>query len=180
MLKQLLIFSFGVLILCGFKNEPRTISKTDLKLTDSTLFDFWLGDWEASWQENGSVKVLGENHLSRDFKGWVIHEQFKVNDGASKGFEGASWTVFNKREQKWLQTWVDNGGAYMAFDGKLDGNNRIFERTTIDKKGNSLMQRMVFKDIKPESFTWDWESSADGGKTWKLSWQIFYKRMSKK
>lgn len=29
---------------------------------------------------------------------------------------------------------------------------------------------MVFKDIKPESFTCDWESSADGGKTWKLSW----------
>lgn len=155
------------------------MTNTTLKLSDSTLFDFWVGDWEASWNENGTVKLLGENHLSKEFGGWVIREKFKVNDGASKGFEGGSWTVFDKQKKKWFQTWVDNNGAYMAFEGKLDGEKRIFERNTIDKKGEPVLQRMVFRDITTESFTWDWESSADNGKTWTLSWQILYKRIKK-
>ncbi len=169
----------SAILLISFKPKNDLMTNTTLKLSDSTLFDFWVGDWEASWNENGTVKLLGENHLSKEFGGWVIREKFKVNDGASKGFEGGSWTVFDKQKKKWFQTWVDNNGAYMAFEGKLDGEKRIFERNTIDKKGKPVLQRMVFRDITTESFTWDWESSADNGKTWTLSWQILYKRIKK-
>ena len=37
---------------------------------------------------------------------------------------------------------------------------------------------MVFYDIGENSLTWDWESSLDGGETWKLQWRIFYIRMN--
>jgi hypothetical protein len=37
-------------------------------------------------------------------------------------------------------------------------------------------QRMVFKNITPYEFDWSWESSKDGGKTWKVIWPIHYKR----
>jgi hypothetical protein len=176
MIKNCLLVSLIALALMSFKPEENMERMTNLKLEDSTLFNFWVGDWEASWNENGTVKLLGENHLSKEFNGWVIREKFKVNDGTSKGFEGGSWTVYDKQKQKWFQTWVDNQGAYMAFEGKLEGDKRIFERSTIDKKGKPIIQRMVFKDISADSFTWDWESSADNGKTWTLNWQILYKR----
>jgi hypothetical protein len=176
MIKNSLLVSLIALALMSFKPEENMERMTNLKLEDSALFNFWVGDWEASWNENGTVKLLGENHLSKEFNGWVIREKFKVNDGTSKGFEGGSWTVYDKQKQKWFQTWVDNQGAYMAFEGKLEGDKRIFERSTIDKKGKPIIQRMVFKDISADSFTWDWESSADNGKTWTLSWQILYKR----
>lgn len=165
--------------MASFKPEGNSVNIKELKAEDSTLFDFWIGDWEASWNENGSVKLLGENHLRKEYGGWVIREKFKVNEGASKGFEGGSWTVYDKQKQKWFQTWVDNNGAYMAFEGKPEGAKRIFERSTINKKGQPVIQRMVFRDITSESFTWDWESSADNGKTWNLNWQIFYKRKKK-
>jgi hypothetical protein len=37
---------------------------------------------------------------------------------------------------------------------------------------------MVFKNIKANAFTWDWESSVDGGETWKLNWRINYSRIN--
>jgi hypothetical protein len=43
--------------------------------------------------------------------------------------------------------------------------------------GKEIVQRMVFKEIKNDSFTWDWEKTEDGGKTWKLEWRINYKKV---
>jgi hypothetical protein len=166
-----------ILILSGFKNSENKVAlNANPRLNDSTLFDFWLGDWDAVWYEKDSLKAFGENHLTKEFNGFVIHENFKVLTGSTAGFVGGSWSMYDKNKQKWFQTWVDNSGSYMAFEAKLDGVNRIFERSTINKKGIAVIQRMVFKNITKNSFTWDWESSADNGKTWSLNWQIFYTR----
>jgi hypothetical protein len=35
---------------------------------------------------------------------------------------------------------------------------------------------MVFYNIKADSFTWDWETSKDGGENFQLSWRISYQR----
>lgn len=169
---------FVILIFSCFKGTDKSFHLSpDLKLNDSTLFDFWLGDWNAHWFEKDSVKAFGENHLKKEMKGFVIEENFKINTGSSAGFIGSSWSIYDSNKKKWFQTWVDNSGAYMAFEGKIDGDNRIFERSTINKKGVPVVQRMVFKNIKKDSFTWDWETSTDNGKTWNLNWQIFYTRM---
>jgi len=39
--------------------------------------------------------------------------------------------------------------------------------------------RMVFSNINPDSFDWDWQSSGDSGKTWKLAWHLHYTRVKK-
>jgi len=176
-MKNILLLVAATLLLCSFNNSTKNAGKpTALSLNDSTLFDFWVGNWEAHWMEKDSVKLLGENSIKKEMNDFVIQENFRVHAGASKGFVGSSWTVFDKNKHKWFQTWVDNQGAYMAFEAKPDGNNRIFERSTVNKKGVAIVQRMVFKDISASSFTWDWESSTDNGKTWALNWRIYYKR----
>jgi len=38
------------------------------------------------------------------------------------------------------------------------------------------MTRMIFYNIKKDSFDWSWEASTDGGATWKSNWLIHYKR----
>jgi hypothetical protein len=165
-----------LILTCSFTQKNINPDTEYPRLNDSTLFDFWLGDWEAQWFEKDSVKAYGENHIRKELKGFVISENFHIRSGSSKGFEGSSWSVYDKNKQKWFQTWVDNSGAYMTFEAKLDGSTRIFERSTINKKGTAVLQRMKFRDIKKDSFTWDWESSLDGGKTWSMNWQIFYTR----
>ena len=40
----------------------------------------------------------------------------------------------------------------------------------------TLINRMVFRNITANSLDWDWQTSADGGKTWKDLWNIHYAR----
>jgi hypothetical protein len=144
---------------------------------DSSWFDFWIGDWDIYWYGKDSVKEYGENHIKRTLGDKVLLEEFKIKTGANAGFEGKSWSVYNKNTGKWNQTWVDNSAAYLPFTGRKDGQNRIFEQEIVKKDGTKLMQRMVFKNVTPYNFTWDWESSSDEGKTWTNNWQLFYTRM---
>ena len=76
-------------------------------------------------------------------------------------YTGKSWSVYNTNTDTWHQTWVDNQGAYLDFIGEFDGNKRIFKREVVKSDGSKILQRMVFHDINPDSFTWDWQKSTD-------------------
>jgi hypothetical protein len=82
------------------------------------------------------------------------------------------------RSGKWKQTWVDNQGSYLDFTGEFKDGQMILGREVQKKDGTKIMQRMVFKNITPNSFDWSWEASNDGGKTWQVQWPIHYTRKS--
>lgn len=156
-------------------NLPAQTKISELK--PSEYFDFWLGQWTLSWQSTDSTIGKGENYILKTLNDQVIQENFRVtNDPNMKNFEGKSWSVYNKSNKTWYQTWVDNQGAYLDFVGEVDGEKRIFKRVSKQSADNSIQQRMVFYNIQQDSFTWDWENSSDHGKTWVLRWRIEYKR----
>jgi hypothetical protein len=139
-------------------------------------FDFWIGEWNLTWKDGDGTTGTGKNTISRILNNKVILESFEGLTGQNTGYLGKSWSVYNPRTQEWKQTWVDNQGAYLDFIGEVQDENRMFVRKTTGPQGNEIWQRMVFRDIKKDSFTWDWESSSDGGSTWSLQWQINYQR----
>jgi hypothetical protein len=47
---------------------------------------------------------------------------------------------------------------------------------TFELKGKTVMQRMVWYNIKHKQFDWNWERSDDMGETWQVNWQIHYSR----
>ena len=139
-------------------------------------FDFWIGEWNLTWNDSDGSIGTGKNTISRILNEKVILEDFEGLTGQNKGFIGKSWSVYNPQLKEWKQTWVDNQGAYLDFLADYDGDKRMFVRKFTGPNGNEVWQRMVFKDITDKAFTWDWESSTDGGDTWNLQWQINYKR----
>lgn len=139
-------------------------------------FDFWAGNWDLHWFEKDSVKAFGENIITKDLDGVVITENFKALTGQNKDYKGCSLSVFDNRTQSWRQTWVDNTNTYLPFVGGKEGNTPFFEQRFTGRNGNSIIQKMFFKDITPNSFIWDWKASSDGGQTWVSNWQIFYQR----
>jgi hypothetical protein len=151
------------------------IVNAQVAATDSTLFDFWVGDWDATWKNPDGSESHGRNTITRHMDGKIIKESFSALDGPAKGYKGESYSVLEKRSQQWKQTWIDNGGGYLDFTGTVDGDTRIFERTTTFN-GKTIKARMRFYNISPDRFSWDWETSADEGKTWKLNWRIQYTR----
>ncbi|HBX66639.1 MAG TPA: hypothetical protein DEG32_10960, partial [Balneolaceae bacterium] len=93
------------------------------------------------------------------------------------GYKGRSLSVYNPQRQSWHQAWVDNQGGYIDLKGSVDGEKRIFQTAErAGPQGGTIINRMVFHNIKKDSFTWDWESSQDGGETWSVNWKIQYIR----
>ncbi|HET6349029.1 MAG TPA: hypothetical protein VFH88_08100 [Candidatus Krumholzibacteria bacterium] len=135
---------------------------------ETDQFNFWLGDWDAAMGGDAH----GSNHIT---KRWdrVIVEEF--NGAPGSPLEGHSVSVFDPNSKLWKQTWVDNQGAYLDFTGTFQEDRMILSRA-FEKNGKTIHQRMVWYNIKPDSFDWNWERSLDDGKTWEVMWQIRYTR----
>lgn len=155
-----LLITVGFSVLNAGQNAP--LPSKDL--------DFWLGDWTVTDTTPASKNPPGTNSIRKLYGGKVIHENFKMGK-----FEGQSWSVYNPQTKVWNQTWVDNNGGYIAMHSlRVNGNLAI--QTHPRKAAPNALNRMVFTNVKPDSFTWIWESTTDGGKTWKLSWRLQYER----
>jgi len=141
---------------------------------DGTELEFWLGDWDATW-EGGH----GTNRLRRVLRDRVILEEFDEADdsGGADALHGRSWSVFDAERRLWRQTWVDDQGGYLDLvGGRVDGWFS-FERAA-PERGPRARQRMVFRDVTSNTFHWTWESSPDDGATWVTRWAIDYRRRS--
>jgi len=145
---------------------------------DSATFDFWVGKWDASWQNAKGETEKGTNFIEQTLDGKVLQEHFEILSGVNNGFKGTSISVYNPRTKSYHQAWADNSGGYFNFFGEVDGDKKIFKTEPRKRGEDTIIQRMVFYDIKKESFTWDWELSKDDGKTWTLQWRINYTRIN--
>ena len=136
-------------------------------------FDFWVGNWEATWKDaNGNV-VKGENVITKTCKDNVILENFS---DTTNQFFGTSISVFSPADSLWHQAWADNQGGYIDLVGIIEKDVRIFQTQPKNSGNKVIVRRMIFYNITPSAFEWDWEISKDGGKTWTLAWHISYVR----
>jgi hypothetical protein len=141
------------------------------------LFDFWLGDWSVTWKNADGSVGKARNQVSRVLGGQVIEEQFE-EDPADPAplLRGRSLSVFQKATGTWRQAWADNQGGFFSLTARVDGDKRIFATELTVDGAQVKGRRMIFHGITHDAFTWDWEGTTDGGKTWTLLWQLDYKR----
>lgn len=134
-------------------------------------FDFWIGNWVATWGTDGAQ---GRNVITKSHGGKAIEEHFDGSPGME--LNGTSFSVYDQTNDRWLQTWVDDSGSYFA----LEGSVRFGEMVLICDRHNGpdahVSYRMRFFDIGPDSFNWSWERTDDQGRSYKLLWQITYQR----
>jgi hypothetical protein len=137
--------------------------------------DFWVGDWDAEFALPGGKTGHAVNRITRNEYGdCVIAEHFEQADIA---YVGASLSMYDPSRKKWVQTWVDNGGGYITLiGGPVQGQPYSFELVTVEPKGpKQVYSRMIWQDVKPDSFTWRWQARQEDG-SWADSWAINYKR----
>ena len=137
-----------------------------MSINPEKQFDFWLGEWDVTWGEDGK----GTNHIERILDGKIIQENFSAPD-----LKGMSVSSYDPERGLWRQTWVDNSGSYLDFTGKFENGKMILSRDAI-VKGQACNQRMVWHNIEADKFDWNWERTDDGGSTWRVLWQIKYTR----
>jgi len=137
---------------------------------ENRTLDFWVGDWDAL--DDKGVKI-GTNRITRNEYGdCVITEHF---DGG--GLTGHSVSVYRPGLKQWRQVWVDNqGGFFDLVGGPVSGGDHIFyfeNKRVIDTQP---YQRMIWQDVKPDSFVWRWQRKAKADDAWADSWVIHYRR----
>lgn len=129
-------------------------------------FDFWLGEWDCTWGNDGK----GTNSITRILDEKILQEDFIAPD-----LHGMSVSSYDPERKLWCQTWVDNQGTYLDFTGAFENGKMILVRDAI-VRGENCKQRMVWYNIEESQFDWNWERSDDGGQTWRVLWQIRYAR----
>jgi len=137
--------------------------------------DFWVGEWDLTWPARGPNPAgTASNRIEKVLGGCVVEESFAANGPAA--LVGRSFSAYDARAKRWRQTWVDNEGSYLDFEGGLDGGNMALIHHSTTREGQPQMGRMVFLNVTADSLDWRWEKSLDGGKTWQLQWPIHYVR----
>lgn len=137
-------------------------------------FDFWLGNWELTWGDDGQ----GTNEITRILDGRIIQEKFtSIPNDDTPPYQGLSVSAYNATNDQWQQTWVDSQGTYLDFVGGFADGKMILMHDAI-VKDTPVKQRMVWHNIEANAFDWAWERSKDDGRTWQTQWFIHYKRAS--
>ena len=134
-------------------------------------FDFWLGDWDVSWDAEGE-RQTGTNSISR--VGDTIRELFNA---PSDRYIGASVSRWDPDAGGWVQDYWDNGGYAAIFRGGRSGDRMVLERTSALDAGP--LTRLVWSSILPDSILWDYERQREDG-TWECIWHIRYARRNPK
>lgn len=137
--------------------------------------DFWVGDWDISWDDGQGGKATGTNTITQaPFGDCVITENFNGGTGPS-ALKGLSVSTFSKPHGVWRQTWVDNQGGYFALVGgpQADGTF-VLDMVRLGDKGP--YRRMVFEDITADSLTWRWQGRMTPEEDWTDQWVLDYKK----
>jgi hypothetical protein len=167
------IFFIAACFLLNFANA-QTNNTIACSLPEASQFDFWIGDWDLTWNDT----LQATNHVEKILGNCTVQENF---NSPKTNLLGKSWSVYNVNYKVWQQTWVDNYGGYTDVMGGIQGDSMVLSTPeknvpkTISPSGK-IINRMVYFHITPKSFDWNWESSTDGGKTWKSNWLIHYRR----
>ena len=142
-------------------------------ISGPAALDFWVGDWVCTW-DGGH----GRNRVAMELDDHVVVERF--DSLAPERWSGMSVSVFDARDGRWRQTWVDSTGNYWALEEGRDQDDLTFEvdETEVRDDGSrvDVRKRMVFSDVAEDSFHWRWERSVDDGDSWEPLWTIDYHR----
>ena len=76
---------------------------------------------------------------------------------------------------------MDDQGGYIALTGGMQGDSMVLTTAEQTVPANisptgKMINRMIYHNITNDSFDWEWESSTNGGDTWKNNWHIHYTR----
>ena len=135
--------------------------------------DFWVGEWNGVFPLPGGGEGHATNRITKDeFGSCVIAEHFQTATGP-----GASFSTWDPYRKQWVQTWVDASGGYITLaGGPVAGQPHSFELKTLEPRGpKQLRFRMIWEDVKPDSFTWRWQALQPDG-SYKDAWVIRYTR----
>lgn len=137
-------------------------------------FDFIIGDWDVAiryYAPDGTVqseekaKWHGEH---RNGGRMVLDEFTRVDPDGTETSCAITLRTFCPDLEEWEMTFLfsQQPGVPQSFRGKFTDGVGCFNTVINLSEETSMIARIYFHDIKPDSFEWKMEQSLDGGKSW--------------
>lgn len=139
--------------------------------TRNRQFDFWLGRWEVT---NPAGELAGRSRIEAILGGCVLLENWDSPTGVS----GKSFNLFNAGTGHWEQFWVDNSGSRLHLVGGMQDGSMVLQGAQDfpdASTGVASRERITWTPNADGSVRQHWQSSSDGGKTWKTSFDGLYR-----
>lgn len=134
-------------------------------------FDFWIGHWDVY---GPAGRPVGENRITAIAGRCALHESWTGRGGVT----GESLNLYDQRDRRWHQTWVDSSGSRLQLSGGLEGSSMVLGHTGPhdSKPGVTVRQRITWTPLPDGAVRQHWESSEDEGKTWQTLFDGRYVR----
>lgn len=149
---------------------------------------WFIGEWHVQSRmltDPANDRWLEETLHTRhtyELGGHLIFEHF-FGPLNGEPFEAWSLRKYNPTSGKWEQRWVDTSpGGFANWLGSYDAASHTFTgyaQRFLDDDGQikgDKAHREIFDHITDDSFSWRFESTEDGGQTWRVGWTLEYRR----
>lgn len=130
-------------------------------------FDFWIGEWLP---KNAQGVTVGTSSIQLILGSCIIFENWETPVSAGKSFN-----LYDIRDGKWHQTWVDAKGLTMHYVGGLVDGKMVLDSESV-QNGKKTIARMTFSKLANGDVRQHGENSVDDGKTWTTSFDFIYVR----
>lgn len=131
--------------------------------------DFWKGEWEV---ESAQGNPAGTSTIELILDGCIILENWT----GKNGYAGKSFNLFHRDSSKWEQIWVDNQGQVTRYEGDAKDGNIYYRTARVGPDGKKVLVKMTFFPKGADQVRQLGENSSDGGVTWTVEYDLFYKR----
>ena len=139
---------------------------------ESRQFDFWIGDWNVTSNVNAGVQV-GKSHVELILGQCVIFENWTASPGSGKSFN-----AWNADLGCWQQNWMDELGDVTNYtDGHFTEGAMRFHARKKTAAGVLQEHKLTFFPLGPDEVRQLGEHSEDGGATFKVDYDLDYRRV---
>jgi len=134
----------------------------------SGQFDFWIGEWEVY----AGDKHVGRNSIRPILDGCVLQESWRGDGGSA----GSSLNFYNPSSGVWEQFWVWRNGTTLHLTGAFADGRMTLEGESVGPDGADVRNRITWYDNEDGTVRQHWQTSADGGASWKTVFDGLYRK----
>lgn len=132
-------------------------------------FDFWIGSWKGTWTDNQGT-ATATDVVTRT--GCEIDETFSAARFLHhENYRATSQSMYNSSLGRWVQDYRDSVGERSRWLGEFAGG----AMSLVGPQVGGRQQKIVWRNIQPNSWIWEYDSSTDGT-TWSPLVVVSYER----
>jgi hypothetical protein len=173
-IQTLLLTSSLIVLLLSLQGLAQLNSDASKTRDGQHDFDFNIGAWNTHIMRlqhpltgsNRWVELNGTVVVQKVWNGRAQLEEIEA-DGPTGHFEGLTLFLYNPQSHQWSQNFSSSNGGTLSVPtvGEFkDGRGEFFDQEPFN--GRTILVRVVWSNINPNSHQFEQSFSDDGGKTW--------------